>query len=586
MTSDAGADAGPDLRRRHPGASVAFAALRRIGAAARALVVAPIRLLVDARPVFERDFLVFTSRRRFLALRTVTVVAAAAVVFAALAGMGADRVAREPASVGRSVAQIGVFLVPIIVLLLAPILSASSIASERALHTLTLVLAAPGSAASFVLAKFLSRLGVVLVLAAATLPVVATCFLFGGVSVAAYLDTAAFAAGVAVMGVAAGTLASALCRTVSGAVRVALFLGLGLPILQSLAYKALDDWLNASASLPGWFLHSNLFRAWASVGGRQTRALGAGAGVEFAGWMAGAAVVALAFASWRMSREARIESRAGSARRRSMPYRRANPVFERAARGALFVRPNLGAWLRLGVVVLTVGAVLGIAIAEDDLDRAMTYDAVLWCVTPILAIMVLSQTAHGVAAERQAGSLDLLMATPLRARAVVGGKFDAAVVGLAPLYAIPLLAGLVGTVVSDFDGRSLLAWFCTSSMLAVFVIAVGLCASVRSATAGGATIRAFTLLVGGMLLHAIVIVILALALSGKMRIAEVDLWLWLGAASPVALVAGSTWAVTDIQGQGGDWVYPCAFWYAMYLLAIPLLLRRAVRVLDAEPARR
>ena len=165
---------------------------------------------------------------------------------------------------------------------------------------------------------------------------------------------------------------------------------------------------------------------------------------------------------------------------------------------------------------------------------------------------VLSQTAHGVAAERQAGSLDLLMATPLRARAVVGGKFDAAVVGLAPLYAIPLLAGLVGTVVSDFDGRSLLAWFCTSSMLAVFVIAVGLCASVRSATAGGATIRAFTLLVGGMLLHAIVIVILALALSGKMRIAEVDLWLWLGAASPVALVAGSTWAVTDIQGQGGE----------------------------------
>lgn len=502
--------------------------------------------LAGLRAVFERDFLVFTSRPKFLLLRTLVVVLPTLVLLSLLM-MQSSVVYGGSSQVGQTVYAVTLVMVPALVMLLAPVLAASCIASERAMHTLQIVLASPVSPFAFVTAKFLSRLCVVLVLVTATLPLAGICFLYGGVSGTLFLQMVAFTAGMAVLGTAAGIVASSWSRSVAAAAMWSYFLAIALPILHFVVAMAVLE-KRGMRAFPSdeYMLDANPFLTWGKIGISAASGMAwTHPGVRFLGWTCAFGAAAVAFAGWRVSRESAHEVAAAGGARNATQMRYANPVLDRSLRGTIFHRPKWSAWLRLGFVVLVLGVTLALAIANRDGRQEWPYVTGLCIVTFVVGLGAMSTAAQSLAGERETGALDMLLATRLTTEEVVRGKYSAVLLGAAPLLGLSLLYGLIATAATKLTFVTVVAWFVSACAVTMFFAAVGLWCSAAARTAGRAVLQSYAFLVGGSVVHAVGgTVTMILALSN--RSSELLAYVWgpspffVGIAG-VGLAADSHW---------------------------------------------
>jgi hypothetical protein len=369
---------------------------------------------------------------------------------------------------------------------------------------------------AFVAAKFLSRLCVVLVLVTATLPLAGICFLYGGVSGTLFLQMVAFTAGMAVLGTAAGIVASSWSRSVGAAAMWSYFLAIALPFLHFVIAMAVLT-KRGMRALPGheYLLDANPFLTWGKVGaGAASGMAWANPGFRFLAWTCGFAAAAVAFAGWRVSREAAHEVAAAGGARNAAAIRYANPVLDRSLRGTIFHRPKWSAWLRVGFVVLVLGVTLAIGVSNHDADDAWPYVWGLCIVTFVVGLGAMTTAAHSLAAERETGALDMLLATRLTTVEVVRGKFDAVLLGASPLLGMSLLYGVCAAALTKLSAFTVIAWFVGACAVMLFFAAVGLWCSAAAATAGRAVLRSYAFLIGGSVVHAVG-GSLAMILSGR-----------------------------------------------------------------------
>ncbi len=532
------------------------------------------------RAVMERDFLVFTSQGRFLAIRTAAVVIPAIVVAAVLM----NKAGATPDSIGKSVLLGATVTVPALVLLLAPALSAGAIAGERSTDTLDIVLAAPVRPLSFVLAKFFSRLLVVLVLVFASLPISSIALVYGGVSVGLFLEATALALGFAVFGVAAGILTSAYSRTVGGAVLGAYALVLLLPALWlagvALVFSTFFDAVPGDVAL-SWLALSPYF-AWVQTAGS---IMGIGTATS-GGWLqlavaAIGAVIVLIVATARISRESATRARGGGKRRRGKHTMFLdNPVIDQAVRGSLLRRPRMPAWLVLAVALIVEALILWAAF-EDGADDWELHVIALCVITTIASFQVLASAAGAVASERKSGSLDLLLATPFRYGDVTFGKLCGVLLGVVPLMAIGVIHGVVALPATEFTVQALCAWLAVSGVVLTLFAGIGMRVSIGAATPGRAVLKTFAIVFGGTVLHLVGLFLVAIIVGGG----DDEIFLYI-TASPALLMWMAPMFVADMAADAGSnssnetVLAASALWTVIWGIVGGHLMARAGRALD------
>ena len=538
-----------------PGPAAATAAAVRAARAVR---------FAGMRAVFERDFLVFTSRPRFLVLRTLTVAAPAALLLTVICSTYSAAYVMGSPRVGSIVYGTFMVVVPALLLLLSPVVAAPAIASERAMHTLDIVLAAPVSAYAFVLAKFASRLCVALVLMFAVLPLAAVCFLYGGVSGAIFVELVAFSVGMAVLGTAAGTVASAWSRGVGTAVSVAYFLAVFVPLLHVWAAAAVAAATRTKFFNTGLLMEANPFGTWSQLAMRSF----AGTtithpGFTFLAWACLFAALAIGAAGYRVRREAAHDVAPRGGRRRAAGMRFSNPVFDRSVRGSLFARPKVGAWVLFGVVLFVAVAMIVSGALTNDLDDEWPHLVVLFGTTLVVVLSAMSRGSHALASERETGALDMLMATRLTATDIVRGKYLAVLAGVAPLLGFALLYGLVAAALTDLKLAVVIAWAVGTVTLTAACAALGLWCSATGSTVGRAVLRTYAIVIGGSIVHGIVGSILVAA-TGMVRAEWV--WPYVFGVSPVAVAGMGPAVCSDPRWNKDDWNVFIAWllWMAVY----------------------
>jgi ABC-type transport system involved in multi-copper enzyme maturation permease subunit len=525
------------------------------------------------RAVLERDFLVLTSSLRFVVFRTLLVAAVAALAFTILVSSQTFDRSTRPDEIGRAI--FGGFFVayPLLVVLIAPSLGAGCIAGERSLDTLPIVLAAPVSPFGFVLAKFLSRLGALLVPLLGGLPVAGLCFLYGGISASLFLEWMALVLGLAVMGTAASVLASAYARSVGTAVLASYFLTVVLPALETWGAMYLCD----EAGLPDDSLLASHTPGYAivQVGGAVFgRGVLAGSLVPYLATTAVATLAALLLAAGRVAREASAMAaagpRSGSIRRKVFE----NPVLDRATLALPFRRGGWRAWVSLLVV-----AGLTWLVPLVDFDDEEILVGLNFC-TWTTFFVVLARASQSLSVERQQGSLAVLLATRLGAGEVARGKL----MGLGAQACVLLLPGVAlavaGALANEISPGCLATWLAATLAILTFFGALGLRVSAAAPTAGRAAAAGFTQALGGMVVHGVVLLLFALVVA---RHADESVMIPLASASPPVVVAWIT-AAPDQSSFSRDeraWLAWSVFWLVVYAAAAALLVRSTVRRLQA-----
>ena len=462
--------------------------------------------------VLERDFVVTTSRRRFLAMRLGVVVVSALVVGVVL-GANLDR---RPDTIGRYVLGAAAFVVPLLVFLIAPAGAAASITSEREGGTLDLVLAAPGNALTFVLAKFLSRFGALLVLVLGLLPVMGVAFVYGGVGMREFLEVLQLTVGFAVVGTAVGLLTSAWARSTPAAVLGAFLLLLAGPVVPGLAIGMTGAWLGVPDDTLESLLAGQPSVVWAAQFMRFFSPFGVPDLLDPHTAVLGAvSLVAFAGAVLRIAREGVVPARPGRRRRRaSRGIFLDRPVLDRGVRGTLIWRPRKTAWVVPALGLAAIG--FHVVAAADNhwrMDEA-EFLIVLGILSILLGFQVLAAASASIAVERRSGALDVLLATPCSVRDVVRHRSVAAVLGTAPSLLLALGYGAVGVVAADLPVPALTAWALTTLLLLTFVAAVGVRVSATTRSPGVAAIRAFAVMAGLILGHGLLMFLLAVGGAG------------------------------------------------------------------------
>jgi hypothetical protein len=133
-----------------------------------------------------------------------------------------------------------------------------------------------------------------------------------------------------------------------------------------------------------------------------------------------------------------------------------NPVAWREAAARAATLPKL--LLRWGFIAagLIFGIGLVLALHTNALDIP-TYQAILlatvWTETIIILLVAINMSATAISREREDGTLDLLLTTPLSQTAYLNGKLRGLISYLTPLIAVPVLtvaAGSLYTLMSGF----------------------------------------------------------------------------------------------------------------------------------------
>lgn len=531
------------------------------------------RLLGGSFAVLERDFLASTSRPRFLVLRSGIVGAVVAAAFLFLLAEVADSPWKTPAQAGAQLFFMMSVLVPSLVLLTGPALAADSIAGERSLETLTLVLAAPVRPFGLVLAKFLSRLGALLVPTLATLPVAAIGFLYGGVSESAFLDWLILLLGMAVMVTASGVLASSFAASVATAVLASYLIGVLVPAFEMAGIAWVwHEVLGRRTPPVDWCAHNPYF-VWFAFGVRNLGFAGRGAGsLEFLGTALAASFAALVVAAWRVGREAHFEARRQTRARRPRPLRREDPVLDRALPSHPFARRGWFVWVAL--VVVSAGSWLPTAHDWDDEEILTGLNIGSW----LAALYVFVRASQAFAAERQQGSLAILLTTPLRAGSILRSRLHGLLATGTLLLVAPVTLCVLGTVTGEIRWPTIFCWSYATAVLFVLLAALGLRVSASAPTAGKAVLFSVGGFFAGLAAHGLSLFALVLAFR---RSDDEVAAVW-GTLSPPAFVAVLT-AVPEMAPFRRTEALSAlsAFgWSVVCVLAAAWLLATAVRRLE------
>lgn len=392
---------------------------------------------------------------------------------------------RELAEAGATSFVIIAYLQIALICILAPVFMASAIAQESSPKTWDILLTTPLTAGQIVLGNLLGRLFFVLALLLASLPLFATTQYFGGVPASSIFGSYAVAACAALL---VGSIAIALSVSrVAG--RRAVFAFYVVVVSYIAVTAALDTLLGAGgrgAGVTYWTALNPFLALRALLNPATYPRAEAGLLSGLAALMLETPVRAWCLISSGISVALLIVStftvRAGGLQRSAtgstaIPWYRkamglgaaqsehrpprevgANPIAwrEAAARNSTFwrilMRWSFVAAGLLGAIVL-IGIYHAGSLSSQDFRGILM--AVVWTETAVITLIAMNMSATAVSREREDGTLDLILTTPITPAMYLTGKLKGLVAYLLPLMMVPvgtlLLAG--GYVLTGGLGR-------------------------------------------------------------------------------------------------------------------------------------
>ncbi|MFG0275064.1 MAG: ABC transporter permease [Phycisphaerales bacterium] len=355
-----------------------------------------------------------------------------------------------------------------LICVLAPLFMAGAIAQEANPRTWDILLTTPLSAAQIVLGNLFGRLFFILALLISSLPLFAITQYFGGVPGSTILKSYAVAACAALL-VGAIAIAMSVSRLAGRravfvfyiavisylAVTWAIDQGIragGVTVMTPLnPFLAQESLLNPSSyptpdptelvemgSLSRLWYGSPVLAwcLWSSL--LSVALMGAGASVV-------RAIAAEGGAPWRKSLS-RFELRQRARGLRSVWK---NPVAWREAAARATTLPKRAArwsFVALGVVWGLVILWLHFKGTINGSTLRFMLLATLWTELAVISLIAMNMAATSVSREREDGTLDLLLTTPITPKAYLGGKLRGIISFLVPLAMAPLLTGAFAAV--------------------------------------------------------------------------------------------------------------------------------------------
>lgn len=418
-------------------------------------------------PVFAYEWLMASRRWQGYALRSLLVLllwlGLSAVWLENHDGTG-EMSARQWAEIGRGFYAVMTLMVLGLVGLAAPAATAGAICLDKARGNLTLLLATDLTDAEIVLGKLAARLVPVLGLIACAAPVLALATLFGGVDPVVLAGGILVCLACAVFGCTLALTLSIWGRKTHEVLLATYAFGiswlLSAPIWAGLV--TMLPWWARPAWLPGYLAlmpYNPVFLVLAPLGAPSGLGPIGWAQVRFCTLGLLVSVLLAAAATWRIRAVIiRQAGQEGATRRADRPVgaRRGplarlvrllpsppldgNPVLWREWHRRRPSRWSVAVWGLFGVLSIGFSLWTIIEALNGAGSGRREMGAVISGVQVSAGLLLLSiSAATSLAEERQRGSLDVLLATPLSTRAIVLGKWWGAFRGVPPLAVLPVL---------------------------------------------------------------------------------------------------------------------------------------------------
>ncbi|MEC9372975.1 MAG: hypothetical protein VYC34_03990 [Planctomycetota bacterium] len=421
--------------------------------------------LVITNPICVRLVQGGSRRKRHLYIRTAYLAALMLVLlWSLLAGAhGASLSYRDLAAAGATSFKYTAYLQIGLICLLAPVFMAGAIAQEASPRTWDILLSTPLSAAQIVLGNLFGRLFFVLALLFASLPLFAVTQYFGGAagssifasyaiaacaallvgSIAVTLSVsrlagrrAVFAFYIAVVSYLAATWAIDLMLRGPGHVTVLTALNPFLALESMLDPAAYAKPEAAELAAMGW-----LRRLWLGSPVATWCIVSTGLSLVMAGASAG--IARRVGASGGTSPLRRIlRPRSAGTRTRTPRHVWNNPIAWREAAARAGTLPKIVARWSFIAAGLLWGLLLLVALHIGKINVADFRFALLattWTELTVISLIAINMAGSAISREREDGTLDLLLITPVTAGAYLGGKLRGLISFLAPLIAVPVV---------------------------------------------------------------------------------------------------------------------------------------------------
>src|SRR5215831_14170801 len=420
-------------------------------------------------PVFAYEWRTASRRWQGYALRSLLVL----LLLLGLSGVwlgshdGAGELSiQQVAEIGRGFYAVTTLIVLGLVGLAAPAATAGAICLDKARGNLTLLFSTDLTDAEIVLGKLAARLAPVLGLIACAAPVLALATLFGGVDPVMLTGAILVCLACAVFGCTLALTLSVWGRKTHEVLLATYAFGilylLAAPIWAGLVPMLLPRWV--LAWLPGYLAllpYNPVVLVLAPLGGGPPGSGPIGLGEQARFCTLGLLTSALlaAAATWRIRAVVIRQAGRGEATRRAdrpagarrgwlarlsrllpSPSLDGNPVLWREWHRRRPSRWSVAVWGLFGVL----SGAFSLWVIVEALNRALPgapgIGGVISGVHVSAGLLLLSISAvTSLAEERQRGSLDVLLATPLSTRSIVLGKWWGAFRGVPPLTVLPVL---------------------------------------------------------------------------------------------------------------------------------------------------
>jgi len=367
---------------------------------------------------------------------------------------------RELAEAGASSFVVIAYLQIAIICVLAPVLMAGAIAQEANPRTWDILLTTPLSPAQVVLGNLLGRLFFTIALVIAALPLFAITQYFGGVPASAIFASSLIAVAAALV-VGASAIALSVSRLVGRRAVFAFYVA----VVSILAATAAGDVLIQQATSAGvtYFTSFNPFLALRSLLNPSTYPR-AEADIDaplafllvhpVTSWVllsTTLSIVMLAASTLTVRaggltavakgrRSSKKEDADGTVHRAPRTVG-TNPVAwrEAAARNATFWR-IVARWTFVAAGgIFGLGLIIAYHVGAVNPEQFRTLLLVTtWTESGVIALIAINASATAVSREREDGTLDLLLTTPITPGAYLSGKLKGLIAYLLPLLAVPI----------------------------------------------------------------------------------------------------------------------------------------------------
>jgi ABC-type transport system involved in multi-copper enzyme maturation permease subunit len=421
-------------------------------------------------PVFAYEWLTASRRWQVYALRSLLVLFLLLGLSAVWLG-GHDRprepTLREQAAIGRGFYVVMNLIMLGLVGLAAPAATAGAICLDKARGNLALLFATDLTDAEIVLGKLAARLVPVLGLIACAAPVLAMATPLGGIDPVLLIGATLVCLACGVFGCSLALTLSVwghethevLLATYAFGIAWMLSAPIWMGLASVLPLWARPPWMPGSLAL---LPYNPVYLTLGPLGGAPGQAVGLWEQVRFCTLGFLVSGVLAAAATWRMraviTRQAgRLESSRGSVRRFPLarllpsPSLDGNPVLWREWHRRRPSRWSVAVWGGFIALSIACGAWAMAQAINGGGPGSRGISAVISGVQVAVGLLLLSvSAATSLAEERQRGSLDVLLATPLSTRSIVLGKWWGAFRGVPPLAILPSLISASLTTHSGF----------------------------------------------------------------------------------------------------------------------------------------